>query len=210
MLTNGPGFSNLTVQQQLDFIQTVNYDFSGCLSNCSNKGTCLLNTLTNRYECFCETDYFGSACKLVKRLCLADKQCLQGHCVDTLLFNNQTNKTEYSFECVCNTNYYGSRCEFEIDLCENKTCSSNGVCFVNSSKEAECKCFNYYSGVDCEIKSDELALIHSVIRISSIIATIIIVAIYLLFFLNDVSSLFFKIKKIEKPKDVRIKYVYTN
>ena len=71
-----------------------------------------------------------------------------------------------------------------IDLCKNKTCV-NGYCFFNSSKqEAEFKCFNLYTGENCEVESNDMEIRNKIARISSILAIVIIVSSFGILLLN--------------------------
>lgn len=101
-----------------------------------------------------------------------------------------TNEIEYNFNCTCSEYYYGSRCENEIDLCINTTCSMKGVCEVNSTKIPTCKCLLFYSGLDCEIKSEQLVIVTNIISMASVIAIISIISFYVIIVLVDVSNVF--------------------
>jgi hypothetical protein len=107
-------------------------------------------------------------------------------------------------------NYYGANCENEVDLCSNITCSRNGICKIDKNKQKSyCYCFKYYSGDECEIKSNELKAIEAVISTSSIVSIISIIVFYLLFIFNDIINNFFcklnikiksKKKKLQKNR----------
>lgn len=101
---------------------------------------------------------------------------------------NQKNATDYNYKCWCLESFFGLNCENEFDLCENRNCK------VNENKTAMCECFQYYSGTDCEIITDELSKINKVIRLSSIIGIIFLFSTYGLLITNDLLYLAYKPK----------------
>lgn len=190
-ISNSKSFNNLSPQQLSDILESVDYDVTGCLVNCTNNGICEINIANGRFECSCKNDYYGSDCKSNKKLCTGQTLCLnQGTCVDIIEVDNKTNSVYYSYRCECEPNYYGSRCQYEVDLCKNKTCSSNGNCMVNSTKVPWCKCFMFYNGADCEQKSAELVTIIRIISTASVIAIVAIVLIYVMVILIDLSNFY--------------------
>ena len=98
-----------------------------------------------------------------------------------------------SFTCTCQDKFRGDRCEIiSLDaLCANFTCSSYGYCDINAQTyEASCKCYSGYSGVQCEIESQNIKSIKSAITSASIIAILILISFYLLIILLDLSNYF--------------------
>lgn len=182
-------YQNLNDKEKMNLMSFVNYDITGCLINCSNHGSCKL--LNGEYKCTCGTDFYGSYCDKTKKVCQLETKCLNsGTCVDLVQYINNSKNIEYNYKCLCGENFYGQNCENEIDLCENKTCSSNGFCNVNKNKTAECECYKYFSGENCEIKSNDLIIIQNIIKISLIISVIIISNVYLLMIGNDLMNIF--------------------
>lgn len=179
-------------------------DLTGCLLNCSQSGSCVLNS-NKKYVCACKNDYTGSACEFSTNPCISKYPCRNN---STCLFN----QTDYY--CVCDLNYYyGKNCEYKIDICANETCSNNGVC-NNIDSKANCSCFKYYYGNKCESISNELVIIKAVISVSSILAIIIIVLFYLLFVIIDWMT-YFRNKtqkspayKYEITHEIRLHYYY--
>ncbi len=53
------------------------------------------------------------------------------------------------FLCVCDPGYTGTIiCETNIDDCENRNCSGNGVC-VDSVNSFSCECVSGFTGEMC-------------------------------------------------------------
>jgi hypothetical protein len=117
----------------------------------------------------------------------------------------------FDFYCQCPHNYHGKHCEFEVDVCQNETCSNHGVCKKRNDLP-ECDCFYLYSGKKCETEIPEKKLIDMVTSFSSILAIIILVSFCLLIVLNDLANYFNKCKKIiPKKRKLKIqKFVYKN
>ena len=157
-------------EQMLKFISSVDYDITACLTNCSNHGTCQKNR-HQKFECFCDPDFYGKSCEKNKKLCLKTKMCINNStCVDVVKFDEKNNKTINDFKCLCGKNYFGLYCENEVNLCENKTCSAKGLCKINENGQPICQCFLHYNGEDCEIKNNQLKFIELIIKTSSIIS----------------------------------------
>jgi hypothetical protein len=90
------------------------------------------------------------------------------------------------------------------------TCQGQGVCYDKLSK-AECECFMFYEGNDCQIESNELKRIKSVTTVSSVIAIVSIVTIYLTMILSDLHTHFFIKKTIIKTPEIKVhKFRYIN
>lgn len=117
----------------------------------------------------------------------------------------------FDFYCECPDNYHGKRCEFEVDVCQNETCSNHGICKKRLNLP-ECDCFYLYSGKNCETEMPEKKLIDMAVSFSSIVAIIILVSFYVFIFLNDIATYFGKCKrKIPMKRKLKIqKYVYKN
>ena len=60
---------------------------------------------------------------------------------------------------------------------------------------AVCECFQMYSGEKCQIESAKMKVIKTTIRFTSILAIIIILCFYLLFFVVDLLNFYTKRKK---------------
>jgi hypothetical protein len=109
--------------------------------------------------------------------------------------------SSFDFKCFCKDGFYGKRCEQKINLCENETCSGNGICKVISNKQTnsetiECKCFGIgqFEGKSCETKTVQAIIRIITVKTTYIIAIIVIISLYLLIILSDIFN-FFKIKK---------------
>ena len=195
--------SSSAIQQAMSIISSYTGDLSGCLSNCSNKGACAVDSL-GKFFCNCSQPYStGRKCEIDRRLCSSYTCINNGICID--IYNSTQNS--YSFSCNCSSSfYYGTYCQFKIDVCANETCSGNGFCYDNSSVPT-CKCFLNYEGKDCGTKSAKLKVIEKVISVSSIIAIICIISVYLIAAASDIHTRFFikkkslKKKKLNKPKN---------
>jgi hypothetical protein len=171
----------------LQIILMSNQDLTGCLSNCSNHGKCQLNS-NNKLVCFCDEYFVGDTCDYDTR------PCSSYPCMNKANCTNLMNNTQYDFKCDCPLYYYGRNCEKKVNICQNVTCSGHGTCVDNSSI-AQCNCFSFYSGNDCEIKSQQLIVQKRVATASSYIAIFAISLFYFTFILLDMSKLiaFFKI-----------------
>ena len=171
-----------------------NYDLGGCLANCSNNGQCKLDSLINSFLCLCNSIYLsGSACQKDTRPCSSSPCLNNAACVDSL---------NSSFSCVCDEYHRGANCEFEIDLCQNETCSSNGNCF-SLNNTAKCKCFNMYAGEKCESESNERKALKVVNSLTCIVAIIAIIVFYSCLILMDLAKVCCK-KKISRKKLKRV------
>ena len=81
---------------------------------------------------------------------------------------------------MCKDGYFGKRCESKIDLCQNETCSSNGLCKVINETIIKCECFGIdaFEGEKCEKKTNKLIVIETTIKTSYIISIMIIILLY--------------------------------
>ena len=76
--------------------------------------------------------------------------CLNnGTCINVILNKTRNDLMSALFECKCPRNFYGEFCELRVDICQNRTCSSDGRC-VDRNGEAKCECFVDYFGDNCE------------------------------------------------------------
>ena len=121
-----------------------------------------------------------------------------------------------SYSCLCNQNYYGAYCEFKVDLCHNETCSNHGQC-IDLDDRPRCQCFSLYEGEKCDVVSNELKTLKSIISVSSIVAICIVGCLYATFVFMDVSKYLTRRKKpnridpILKTKyETTEKYIYIN
>ncbi|CAF0891719.1 unnamed protein product [Brachionus calyciflorus] len=183
-------FNKMNLKEIIELFKSK-IDLSNCITNCSGNGYCkLVENIKLICECF--TNFSGPKCEINTLPCFSNKCRNNASCI-----NNLHDKT-YDCQCVSGYNnksyFYGTYCENKIDLCENETCSKNGIC-VDTGNEVKCKCFSKFSGNNCEIESNELNFIKNFIRTSSLIAIIILGMTFCLTFLSDLSKLFIK----EKP-----------
>ncbi|CAF0853744.1 unnamed protein product [Brachionus calyciflorus] len=194
-------------------ILTSQSDINDCLTNCSNNGKCNHDSILDKFFCVCNENYFGSSCKIDLRPCSSNPCLNNGTCS-----NIKGDKT-LNYECQCYGDYYSGRnCEVKIDVCLNETCSNKGQCF-DLNHTPKCKCFSMYSGDRCEIESNNLKIIKNVIKLSSIIAIIILNIFYGLCLISDITSAFCNAKKMNRKKNKndpeninykRYKFVYIN
>ncbi|CAF1096594.1 unnamed protein product [Brachionus calyciflorus] len=178
-------------------ILKFNLDISDCLINCSGNGKCKIFD-DKKYECECFDNFAGHNCQINTLPCWSNPCRNNGTCVNIL-----TNKT---FLCECSPRnktslYFGKHCEYKDDLCQNETCSGNGVCYEDENKK-KCKCFNSYNGLKCENESDEIKLIKAVIFTSSIVALVIILLTFFTFILINLTYL-------SKRRNFKIKQHYS-
>ncbi len=196
---------NSTGTQINSVLTTYTGDLSACLSNCSNQGVCILDSLMNKYICQCFQYRKGVACQTDSRPCSSNPCLNNGTCSN---INNDT-----SFECTCQESnlFFGIYCENKLDLCQNNTnvCASpnQGYCIMNGSQPM-CKCMMGYSGIRCEIISTSLVVRKYIIDSSTII-TIIVLASYIVFVVFLDCTKYFIIKKKRQPiKSPKIKKFY--
>ena len=173
----------------LQLLSDSSQDLSACITNCSNNGRCKLGS-DLKLECDCFDNFAGKSCKTDLRPCSYYPCLKRGICEDQV--NN-------SFFCNCSYPYFGSRCENEINVCQNHSCNNNGFCFENSSLPT-CKCYNYYSGENCEIQDSLLKKIKSMISATSIAAIFILICFYSMLIISDIVKQFFTKRAIKtKP-----------
>jgi len=168
-----------------------------CLLNCSNNGLCRVDDLNNKSYCECNQYFTGNDCSYDLRPCSRKFNCLNGKCI------NKLEIIPYDFDCKCEYPWYGRHCELKINLCENMTCSKQGICYSNLTLPM-CKCFPGYSGTNCEIKSEEMK-IKQIISNGAVAASILFFLMFtiLIIFLDCVNRKKFK-KFLSKKKQNRI------
>ena len=168
------------------FLTSSTLDISNCMTNCTNVGSCKL-TPDMKFLCLCDPDFSGSSCQTDQRPCsnepcLHFKQCKDIYNGTSINPANGAIMNVYSgFECICQDYYYGQRCEKKVNLCENETCSGNGICQVNHENNTiSCKCFgiNSFSGDHCEIKSASKVAHEATVKLASIVAIISVILFY--------------------------------
>ena len=117
-------------------------------------------------------------------------------CEDILVETDSSSPNNYDIKCHCKSNlFYGKRCESKINLCQNETCSGNGVCIViheggGLNETIKCECFglNDFEGEKCEIKSTKRRLIETTIKMSTWISVFIIIFIIFIHIFNRYSQ----------------------
>lgn len=109
-----------------------------------------------------------------------------------------------TYICQCPQYYDGQNCELKLDLCQNETCSNNGNC-VDNKNSVSCECYYLYEGAKCSSQSTELKTIKIVSFTSLIIAIIIIVSTYCLFFSCDLSKYCFRKRTLPNHKKAKKK-----
>jgi hypothetical protein len=179
-------------------------DMTACLTNCSNNGVCGLDTNHN-FVCNCFQFYGGSMCERDLRQCSSSPCMRNGTCTNILnstLDANQT-KSIYSFECKCQFPYYGKYCQLITNLCWNITCSKHGQCFMNGSS-TYCSCFTSYSGLECEIISQDLKTKQNIAIVSACVAIIIISAVLGSILLSDLVKYSPKVYRFFFPKTNKV------
>jgi hypothetical protein len=189
----------------------LNTDITQCLLNCSNNGKCAYINETNNFVCLCFQNYTGSLCNIDKRPCnLAKLQCINnGICINNRINNNND---DYNFTCNCSYPFYGDRCQFKINICKNITCSNKGICKIVNNTIPMCKCFNGYSGDNCEISNTKIMIIKAVSFTSVGISIAFFVCFISLIIYIDISRyLRFKSKnvihKIDQNKSTRLEAI---
>ena len=114
-----------------------------CVSNCTSKGVCTPNPLTNKKEiCACSFGAEGEFCE--KFNYIKSERCTylcSGH--GKCEFNH-TESFYMVYTCHCDVGYYGYGCE--IFDCPND-CNYNGKCVDNDT----CSCFRGFKGKYCNI-----------------------------------------------------------
>ncbi|RNA05564.1 neurogenic locus notch -like protein [Brachionus plicatilis] len=156
-------FESLDIGLIMDLSQ-LNLDMNDCLSNCSGNGKCKVSN-SLKFECECFKNYVGTKCHINTLACNSNPCRNNATCIDNI--NNRT----YTCKCMSNDNrsslFYGLNCEKKIDVCQNETCSGNGVCY-DGGFEPKCKCFSKYSGDKCQIESQEMKTIKAIIALRGI------------------------------------------
>ena len=178
--------------QLCNLLKNYSGDLGNCLSNCSNKGFCELDS-NLKYICKCNELRAGYSCEY------SLNKCETGFCANNGICTISNLTNQFTYECKCPRNFYGKRCEYKSNTCENETCSHNGYCYDNSSKIA-CKCFKLYFGEKCENQDANLKLKKTLIKTTSIVAIILIILYVLTIFLLDISDIFFCKMKVKKRK----------
>ncbi len=196
------------IKELINLLTTTNSsDLNGCLSSCSNNGLCKLNSELNQFYCECYEGFGGKSCQLDLRPCSSKTSCINNSTCKDIKLSNQFDSDGnqmYSFECTCVEHYFGDHCQSKVNLCLNKTCSNKGLC-VDINNEAKCKCFKYYSGHECEIKSQDLKVIENAIKSTTVVALIVLCLFYSFFPINDILNRYIKINR-NKIKIIKKRY----
>ncbi len=125
-----------------------------------------------QFYCECNQGYSGKSCKKDLRYCSSKLTCINNSTCKDIKLDNQFDSDGnqmYLFEYTWLENYYGAHCQMKENICLNKTCSNHGMC-VDLNNQAKCNCFQYYSGEDCEIQSEDLKRLENTIKSTAIIA----------------------------------------
>ncbi len=150
------------------------------MSNCSNQGSCSYSNVS--LVCSCRVNYTGRTCDQAAQACSSSPCINNGTCSESLV--------DKTYKCQCDSKFfYGRNCENRVDLCLNRTCSGNGYCLVRQN-EAVCKCFEYYSGTNCDQVAAARRLVQACVTLSTVCAIICIVSLYSLMILLDLDKLF--------------------
>ena len=133
------------------------------------------------------------------------RQCSSFPCMRNGTCNNIINTTNeittYDFECKCEFPYYGRYCQLTTDLCLNVTCSKQGHCFMNGSS-TYCKCYTSFSGLNCEIVSQDLQAKRAIALVSASGAVIIITCFIGSIIFLDVTKYWSPIKQALFPSKI--------
>ncbi len=200
---------NSTGSQLNNVLSSYTGDISGCLANCSNQGSCILNSL-QQYTCQCNQYKTGKSCQTDLRPC-SSNPCLNNGTCSNIMNNNET-----AFHCTCQSNlYYGTCCENKVDLCQNNTdicIKGQGYCVVNGSQPS-CKCLKDYSGIKCEIQSSSIIVTKAIVNATSIIAIVVLVSFVILILCFDFTKYFLMAKnkqsKQTPTKKIARRFHYT-
>ena len=170
---------------------------SGCLANCSNQGQCKLNIL-QKYVCECMANFKGQSCQISTLPCFSYPCMNNGMCTNMHIPPMNTS----TFNCECREGFYGSFCEYKLDVCANFTAcvEKQGYCITNVS-EPLCKCFQGYSGQDCEILSNHLIFVKLIISLATILAIVCFCVFVVVILFMD----FLKYLVMKKPKSLELK-----
>jgi hypothetical protein len=106
-------------------------------------------------------------------------------------------------------------------VCESEKCSNNGHCWVKGkNNEVICKCYEDYSGEQCET-ANVMSKIIKYVRVSSLTLFLCTIGTFVfLIVANDVANLFCKTsrkkkedkekKRRESTESITYKYIYHN
>lgn len=170
----------MNIDKWIDVLGENMQRLDGCLAECSNKGKCIYDTIKKSFKCQCFPNFTGELCQINLDPC-STLQCLNyGKCIS---FENNY------FHCICTKISYGKRCENIVNVCQNRSCSNNGICQPTSLK-ANCKCFKNFFGDNCEFETQEQILIKKIRKASLIISICVILTLILFFICLDIASLF--------------------
>ena len=186
-------------------------DLSGCLTGCSNRGKCPLDTNTKSILCECEMFFTGSSCQIDLRSCSANPCMHSGLCVDLLA---SAGAQPQSYNCSCASGFSGRNCETQNDLCQSDSCSSHGSC-VSKGNVTECHCFADYSGEKCENEKNNFKKMRQSIAFSSLALLLAaILTLVSLIVISDVLTMLGVTKKkrarLVKRKIMITKFKYYN
>ena len=157
--------------QPVNYLLENNFDIIDCLLNCSNNGLCRIDSNFIFY-CECNQYFTGNDCSYDLRPCSRKFNCLNGKCI------NKLEIIPYDFDCKCEYPWYGRHCELKINLCENMTCSKQGICYSNLTLPM-CKCFPGYSGTNCEIKSQEMEFIQIINNTYAVVLYVLFILLFM-------------------------------
>jgi len=114
---------------------------------CSSKGYCTTDLITNEPKCICNTNYTGADCSVL--VCPGEvyDQGLLINCNNNGVCTDKIDGKNYPI-CECFPGYQGLNCSFfngsEAHQCSDPTCSNHGVC-----NGTVCNCNKTWTGLNC-------------------------------------------------------------
>ena len=101
--------------------------------DCGTNGQCIDGI--NNHSCECAPGFVGD-------------DCIVDNCIGIDCGNGVCQNSNESFTCECNAGYTGQSCSFDINECEENSCSGNRQC-VDGIATFTCECNPGFSGENC-------------------------------------------------------------